>query len=343
MAPAERRAALVDAGLSAETVQTPAGPLRVYVGGSGPTVVLVHGSGVQAGDWYRVVPALIHSYTLLIPDLPGHGESALGEGPLPVSDLAAAVGAVIDAHNQGVKVTLVGNSLGGWVSLLYAARHPARVERVVGLSSSGIFAQLPVSLRPQNRDEAKRLALAVRGPSAPQPDDAELDAIVAGIAAGPAARLVAGLRAPDFLESHAAAVRVPVDLLWGEEDGLLVPTTAAACRAVPDARLRLLPRCGHMPQVWCPETLAPVLLEVLAAPPERTRRGCSRRFDPLRGPVLESPRFSRDPLASRHRRRGNQHTQHLNPGYATLPVAARKKQGSIPETQGEPADGATGP
>jgi len=267
-APADRRAALADAGLRAETVPAPAGPLRVFTGGRGPMVVLVHGSGGQAGDWYRIVPALASRYTLVIPDLPGHGESAPAEGPLPVSGLAAALGAAVDAESPGAKVTLVGNSLGGWVSLLYAAEHPDRIARVVGIDSSGIYAPLPVSLRPSNRDEAKRLALAVRGASAPQPDDAEADLIVAFIAAGPAARLVAGLRAGDFLESHAAEVRVPVDLLWGEEDGLLVPDYGRKLAALlPDARFRLLPRCGHMAQVWCPETLLPALLEALAAAP----------------------------------------------------------------------------
>src|SRR6185503_7076608 len=150
--------------------------------------------------------------------------------------------------------------------------HPERVARVVGISSSGIFAPLPVPLRPANRDEARRLALAVRGPSAPQPSDAELDALVAAstgpaAAASPAARVVAGLRAEDFMERRAAAVRVPVDLLWGEEDGLLVPDYGRRLAALlPDASFRLLPRCAHMPQIWCPDTLLPALLEVLAAP-----------------------------------------------------------------------------
>lgn len=268
MAPADRRAALADAGLRAETVAAPAGPLRVFAGGHGPTVVLVHGSGGQAADWYRIVPALASRFTLLIPDLPGHGESAPAEGPLPVSGLAAALGAAIDAKSPAAKVTLVGNSLGGWVSLLYAAQHPDRVERVVGIDSSGIYAPLPVSLRPTNREEAKRLALAVRGASAPQPDDAEADAIVASIAAGPAARLFAGLRAEDFLERHAAELRVPVDLLWGEEDGVLLPDYGQRLAGLlPDARFRLLPKSGHMPQVWSPEALLPALLEVLAAAP----------------------------------------------------------------------------
>jgi pimeloyl-ACP methyl ester carboxylesterase len=267
---AERRVALESAGLRAETVAGAAGPLRVFVGGRGPTVVLVHGTGVHAGDWYRVVPALAARYRLLVPDLPGHGESAAAEGPIAVADLAAALGAVIEAKGGGGRVTLVGNSLGGWVSLLYAAGHPERVERVVGISSSGIFARLAVPLRPQDREEARKLALAIRSAWAPAATDAELDAMVAGIAAGPAARLLAGLRAEDFLEGKATAIGVPVDLVWGEEDGVLPPDYGRRLAALlPDARFHPLPRCGHMPQVWCPESLLPLLFELLAAPAAR--------------------------------------------------------------------------
>jgi len=265
---AERRAALESAGLRAESVAGPAGPLRVFVGGRGPTVVLLHGTGVHAGDWYRVVPALAARYRLLVPDLPGHGESVAAEGPIAVADLAAALGAVIEARGGNRAVTLVGNSLGGWVSLLYAASHPERVERVVGISSSGIFAQLTVPLRPKDREEARRLALAIRGASAPAASDAELDAMVASIAAGPGSRLFAGLRAQDFLESHAAAIRTPVDLVWGDQDGVLpLDYGRRLAGLLPAARFHPLPHCGHMPQVWCPEALAPLLLEILAAPP----------------------------------------------------------------------------
>lgn len=270
-APAARRAALADAGLRASTVAAPAGALRFFGGGHAPTLVLVHGSGGQAGDWYRIVPALLRRFSLLIPDLPGHGESGPSSGPLAVGDLGGALGALLDAERPHEKVILVGNSLGGWVSLLYASEHPERVARVVGISSSGIFATLPVPLVPHDRDEARRLLLAVRGPSAPVPSDAELDAAIAAIAAGPASRLVTGLRAGDFLEGRAASLRVPVDLVWGEEDGLLVPDYGRRLASLlPDARLHLLARCGHMPQVWCPGTLTPVLLEILGG--DRARR-----------------------------------------------------------------------
>ena len=68
---------------------------------------------------------------------------------MPVGDLADSLGALLDARNAGKPAVLIGNSLGGWVSLLYALRHPERVERVIGISSSGIYAVLKVPFAPK--------------------------------------------------------------------------------------------------------------------------------------------------------------------------------------------------
>jgi pimeloyl-ACP methyl ester carboxylesterase len=265
--PADTRAALVTAGLRAGTIEGPRGTLRYYEGGEGKTVVLLHGSGSQAGDWHGVVPALVRRYHLLVPDLPGHGESGPVEGALPVGDLAESLGALLEARSPGRPVTLIGNSLGGWVSLLYALRHPDRVERVIGISSSGIFAVLKVPFSPKDHDEARRLVAAIRGPYLPAPSDAELDELVKRVAAGPGARLVAGLRAEDFLDTKAAEIRVPVELIWGEEDGVLpLDYGRRLASLLPNARFHPLPRCGHMPQVHCPRELSRLLLDLLATP-----------------------------------------------------------------------------
>jgi pimeloyl-ACP methyl ester carboxylesterase len=263
-APAETRRDLLAAGLRPGTIEGPRGALHYFEGGSGKTVVLLHGSGSQAGDWHDVVPALARRYHVLALDLPGHGESGPAEGPLPVGDLADSLGALLDAKSAGQPVTLIGNSLGGWVSLLYAWHHPERVERVIGISSSGIFATLKVPLNPKNHEEARRLVAAIRGPYLPVPSDEELDELMRRIAAGPAPRLFAGLRAEDFLETKAAEIRVPVELVWGEEDGVLpLDYGRRLASLLPHARLHPLPRCGHMPQVHCPRELAHLLLDLL--------------------------------------------------------------------------------
>lgn len=266
---ADSRSALEAAGLRPGMIEGPRGTLRYFEGGfeggDGGTVVLLHGSGSHAGDWHQVIPALRRHHRVLVLDLPGHGESGPAEGPLPVSGLADALGALLGARSPDRPVTLVGNSLGGWVSLLYASRHPERIERVIGLSSSGIFATLQVPLAPQDREQARRLVAAIRGPYLATPPDEELDEIVKRVAGGPGPRLVAGLKAEDFLESRAAGIRTPVELIWGEEDGVLPPDYGRRLASLlPNARFHTLPRCGHMPQLHCPRTLERLLLELLA-------------------------------------------------------------------------------
>lgn len=259
----QTRSALVAAGLRPGTMEGPRGTLRYFEGGKGKTVVLLHGSGSQAGDWNGVVPALLKRHHLLVLDLPGHGESGPAEGALPVGDLADSLGALLEARSPGEPAVLIGNSLGGWVSLLYALRHPDRVERVIGISSSGIYAVLKVPLAPKDREEARRLVAAIRGPHLPVPSDEELDELMRRIAAGPAPRLFAGLRAEDFLDTQAGKIQVPVDLVWGEEDGVLpIDYGRRLASLLPKARLHPLPRCGHMPQVHCPRSLASLLLDL---------------------------------------------------------------------------------
>jgi len=266
----ESRSALLAEGLHPGKIDGPLGTLNFFEGGHGKTVVLLHGSGSQAGDWHGVVPALVRRYHLLVPDLPGHGESGPAEGALPVGDLADSLGALLDARNPGQPATLIGNSLGGWVALLYASRNPERVDRVIGISSSGIFAVLQVPLAPKSREEARRLVAAIHGPYLPTASDEELDALLQRIAVGPAPRLVAGLRREDFLETQAAEIKVPVELIWGEEDGVLpLDYGRRLASLLPNARFHPLPRCGHMPQVHCPRALSRVLFDLLAAPPPK--------------------------------------------------------------------------
>ncbi len=232
--------------------------------------MLLHGSGRQAADWREIGPALARRYTVVIPDLPGHGESGPAEGSLAVGDLAASVGALLDERYAGRRAILVGNSLGGWVALVYALRHPERVERVVGISSSGIFAKLDVPLMPKDREQARLLLRAIHGPRTAPPSDAELDAVVARVAAGPASRLFAGLRAEDFLDAQAQRISTPVDLLWGAEDGVLPLAYGERLAALlPHSRLRRLPGCAHMPQVDCPRETLRALRGILASPPPK--------------------------------------------------------------------------
>lgn len=266
------RSGLERAGFAERTVDTRAGREVVFTAGDGPTLVLLHGAGDQAGAWYRVAPGLASRYRVVVPDLAGHGGSEPAEGALPMTLVVQGLEDLLaePAIAPGPLV-LVGNSMGAWMALLYAEAHPERVERVVAVNGGSITgAPAEVTLMPANREEARRLMEFLRDPSSPPVSDALLDDIVRRSRSGPIGRLMA--RVDDMAlwlrDGRLGAVQVPVDLLWGASDRLMTLDYAHRLEAgLPRVRLTQVPGCGHIPPNECPERFAAALDEVLAADP----------------------------------------------------------------------------
>lgn len=256
-------------GLSRERLYVRGHELVYWRGGArgGETVVLLHGLGQQAGSWVKVAGALAGGSRLVIPDLPGHGDSGPERGELPLDDMVHALTYLVE-HEAGDErpVVLVGHDLGGWVAARYALEHPHRVRRLVLLSPWGLAPEPdePFLRLPRDREEALRYVQAINPPEAPRPVDFVLDDLVEKIEEGPTARLLAALTPADYLNRDLPRLAPPVDLVWGEADGLLPLSYARRFQALlPGARLHLLPACGHIPHQQCPEQLRP-LLERLA-------------------------------------------------------------------------------
>jgi pimeloyl-ACP methyl ester carboxylesterase len=110
------------------------GKLNYKLEGSGPTLVLVHGVGANLGSWDGVCERLASEFTLLRPDLRGHGKSAPLRERYSLGKFAADIIAVMD--DVGVeKAHLVGFSLGGLIGQYLAINWPQRFDRVVLLSA----------------------------------------------------------------------------------------------------------------------------------------------------------------------------------------------------------------
>ncbi len=264
----QTRAALRSAGLRKVRVASPAGEQTVFVGGAGPVLVLLHGAGDSAGTWFKVAPGLAGSYRLVVPDLAGHGGSAPRTGPIDVKDVLDGFEAVLDAVAPDGKAILVGNSLGAWVAMLEAHRRPGRVARVVCVDGGAIRGHnLAARVLPRTRAEARESVAQTRDPgSAPVPDFV-LDDIVRQASRGPLARFAATAATMDRYvldEGQVGALVPPVTLIWGRSDRLVPLDYAERMRAaLPSAGLVVLERCGHVPQVECPDALLAALRQVL--------------------------------------------------------------------------------
>ena len=275
-------AALEDAGLERATVDTEAGELAVWRGGptseeaadeadgDAPTLVLLHGAGDHAGSWSAVVAALAPDHRLVVPDLPGHGDSQPAEGVLPMETVLGGVVGLLRAEAAADRPApvVVGNSLGGWLALLVGRAHPELASRLVVVNGGAIPGPRdPNLLLPQDREQARRILDLVGAPG-PLPDGV-VDGLVRDLNSGALPRFMAAddLDAYD-LTGRLGEVTVPVDLVWGELDRYLPMDYARAhLDALPAARLTVVEECGHVPLRYCPESFIPVLRRVLDSPP----------------------------------------------------------------------------
>src|SRR3954454_13748413 len=114
--------------------------------GSGPVVLLVHGIAGSSEQWGDVAPILAEGYTVVAPDLLGHGQSAkpigdysLGAYAVSMRDLLIALG-----HRRA---TVVGHSLGGGIAMQFAYEYPVFCERLVVVSSGGLGREVHPLLR----------------------------------------------------------------------------------------------------------------------------------------------------------------------------------------------------
>lgn len=252
-------------------------PLAHERRGSGDPLVLVHGIGSQRQVWSPVLDALARERDVIAVDLPGFGESALGdrEAMSPVEH-AAAVAELMDS--LGLETGHVaGNSLGGGVALELG--RTGRARSVTCLS--------PVGFWNEREDAYSRALLRASRAGARAPLVGALGASRLGrtLTYGhltsrpwriPAAAAIsathnlaecqgfeptlAGFRGWRFRDGHEIAC--PVTIAWAQHDRLLIPRQARrARRALPDARHITLTGCGHVPTWDDPDQVATVLLE----------------------------------------------------------------------------------
>jgi pimeloyl-ACP methyl ester carboxylesterase len=244
-------------------------------GGTAPVVALFHGGAGSWRHWVRTIPALVPRYRVLVPDLPGLGESDMP----PVSDDADAIAGIvadgIDAIiGPDVSYDVVGFSFGSTMAACVGALRGPRVRSVTVIGSSGVGALgSAVNLekvrhlegeerRETHRTNLNRLMIA----DAEKIDDLALviqdwNTIRSRLRTPNISRSGAIMRAIDRLQS-------PLNGIWGELDAPANPKgpqRVAILRAHrPDADVRLIPATGHWAAYEASETVNAMLLEMLA-------------------------------------------------------------------------------
>ena len=257
--------------------------------GSGPPVVLIHGMVNSSLHWEEVALRLADRYTVIAPDLIGHGDSAAVRGDYSIGAHAASIRdllAVIGIE----RATIVGHSLGGGVAMQFFYQFPQRTERLVLVSSGGLghevspllrSAALPgmsaaLSLIAHRRILDAMWLAGKRLRSRGHNKGVYLQAIVRALRPleQPASRKAFLHTLRSVIDVHGQRVSardrlyllssMPTLVVWGERDHTIpLEHGRATHEAVPHSRFETLPPAAHFPHLEDPEGLARVLGEFI--------------------------------------------------------------------------------
>jgi len=245
------------------------------VAGSGPAILLIHGIGDNSTTWSTIQSKLAQRFTVIAPDLLGHGKSDKPRADYSVAAYANGMRDLLSVLDID-KVTVVGHSLGGGVAMQFAYQFPQLVERLILVGAGGVTKDVNIALRiaslPMGSEALAFLRLPLVLPTL------QVAGRVAGTVFGSTPlgrdlpdvlRILADLPEPTASSAFARTLRavvdwrgqvvtmldrcyltqsVPVQLIWGSGDSVIpVSHARMAHAAMPGSHLEIFEGSGHFP------------------------------------------------------------------------------------------------
>ncbi|MBD1557836.1 alpha/beta hydrolase [Vibrio sp. S9_S30] len=266
------------AGLELKQVNVGELDIEYLRGGSGPTLVLLHGFGADKDNWIRLSGELVKDFDVIALDLPGFGNSTQSMAlDYDVRSQVERVKQITEALNLA-EFSLAGSSMGGYIAGNFAAQYPNAIEHLwlispFGVENSEASEMFTATKKGENpmvlpRTEAEFLDLLdflfVDPPFIPSP-------IVKHLASKAKERVEINTKIfeqihrmkngephPDLpLDRTLVNYSGPVLITWGEQDRVLHVSGASVLKQIiPHAQLDIVPNVGHLPMVETPSATA---------------------------------------------------------------------------------------
>jgi pimeloyl-ACP methyl ester carboxylesterase len=257
------------------------------IAGSGPAILMIHGVGDSSATWSTVHAKLAQRFTVIAPDLLGHGDSDKPRADYSVAAFANGIRDLLTALDID-RVTIIGHSLGGGIAGQFAYQYPHFVERVILVAAGGVTTDVNPALRLAAMPMGAEALAALRIPGAMTSLRLFGRAAKAVLGSTPIGRdlpdlmqLVERLRNPAALSAFSHTLRgvvdghgqfvtmldrsylmetVPTQLIWGENDPIIPASHARiAHEAMPGSQLEIFEDSGHMPHHDHPDRFVDVV------------------------------------------------------------------------------------
>jgi len=256
--------------------------------GSGPVLLLLHGIAGSSRTWRDVIPRLTDRFTVIAPDLTGHGHSEKPVGDYSLGAFASGIRDLLEVLSID-RVTVIGQSFGGGVAMQLVYQHPERCERLVLVDSGGLGREvswllrlmalpgseyvMPVIFPSFVRDWGDNLFRMIDERGIRMGRITEMWSAYASLAESENRQAFArtiksvidpGGQTVSAMDRLYLASPMPTLIIWGDRDDIIPVSHAyAAHQAMPGSRLVIIEGVGHFPQIEAPEQFVDALVDFI--------------------------------------------------------------------------------
>ncbi len=265
------------AGLTRKEVKIDDHNIVYLEGGKGPTILLLHGYTGNKDNWILFAPYLTKDYHVVIPDIPGYGESSkLVEASYDLSSQMSRLHKFTQAIDLK-KFNITGNSMGGFFAGIYTVRYPDEILSLGLFNAAGVKSsqpslvvkmmekgENPLLLKDGNDFSRLMEIVFVHPPSLPYPLKKMM--IRTALANRTFYEKERKEIVPDLfsLEKELPTINAPTLILWGDQDKVLdVSSVPVFEKGLINNQTVIIKECGHLPMLEKPGETAEKYIEFI--------------------------------------------------------------------------------